>query len=67
MPRTFTRVELTSTITSAMYDAMSAEDREAFDLQLTALWIGDTAAADARYLQGDYDQVGSRRRYEIGE
>lgn len=67
MPRIFTRAELTRTITTGMYDCMSEGDKKAFDSQLVQLWIDDGEAADARYLAGDYDRVGSAPRHAIGE
>ena len=47
MPRTFTPLELTETITLSDYWAMSKADRLAFDLALTALWLANTSTADA--------------------
>lgn len=65
--RTFARAELTSTITLGDYWAMSPADQTAFDSQLVNLWVANTARADAAYIAGDYDWVGSYRRYELGE
>lgn len=41
--RKFTRHELTEGITTGQYNAMSADDRDAFDRQLVRLW-SDTPA-----------------------
>ena len=47
MPRSFTREELTETITLGQWQAMSPEDQLAFDVALTALWLANTSTADA--------------------
>ena len=67
MPRTFTVHELTHGITTAQYEAMSSDDRLAFDRALVGLWEHNARTADQRYLDGDYDLVGSHRRFELGE
>lgn len=61
MPRRFTLAEL-SRVTTGEYNAMSADDREAYDRALWAMW-----SDDSRYLAGDYDTIGSYRRYQWGE
>ena len=67
MPRTFTVHDLTSGITIGQYNAMSPDDQRAFDLALVALWESNARTADDAYLSGDYDLVGSNRRFEWGE
>lgn len=67
MSRTFTRAELTSTITTETYNALPADDRDAFDRQLTAMWADDYAWQARLEVAADYDLIASRRRYEIGE
>lgn len=66
-PRTFTPAELTQTLTLRDYWNLSPADQAAFDAQLTDLWVANTARADAAYIAGDDDRVGSNRRYELGE
>ncbi len=77
MPRTFTPDEL-STFTHADLDRLSPADRRAFFLASARatdprypwhLDTGDTAAPVflEDFIQGDYDLVDSRRRFELGE
>jgi len=67
MPRTFTRAELTQTITTGQYSAMSSADKLAFDHALTALWEQNYTDQCARDNTADYDAVDSHRRFELGE
>lgn len=67
MARTFTVHDLTSGITISQYNAMPREDRLAFDRALIDLWAENARTADQRYINGDYDCVGSRQRFELGE
>ena len=67
MTRTFTPHDLTSGITIGQYNAMSLEDRRAFDLALVSLWEHNARTADDAALARDYDLVGSNRRFEWGE
>lgn len=65
MPRTFTSADLT-TLTTGEYAALSATDRAAFD----RLWwaaVSEPPVLLSQYLAGDYDRVGSNRRFELGE
>ena len=75
MPRAFTLTDLT-TLTQAEVEALSAPSRAAFHLafarafDLRYPWhIDDTAPPVylEDYIQGDYDLVGSNRRFELGE
>jgi hypothetical protein len=65
--RTFTHHDLTLGITLGDYNAMSPEDKLAFDRALMALWVSNARTADQRYLSSDYDRVGSNRRFQLGE
>lgn len=59
--RRFTPHELMS-MTSAQVQSLSDEDRREWQRQLLALW-----RTQDNYLDGDYEFVDSRRRYEWGE
>lgn len=64
--RTFTPADLAH-LTQADLAAMSPADLAAYSSarfeQMAANYTGEIN----RFLSGDYDQVGSRRRYELGE
>lgn len=65
--RTFTHFDLLHGITNSQYHDLPEPDKAAFNLALTALWERNSARADAHYLAGDYDRLGSNRRFELGE
>ncbi len=65
-PRTFTRAELTETISTAQYLAMPPADRLAFDQALVNLWVANTAAQSLADFEADFKRIGSRESHEWG-
>jgi hypothetical protein len=61
--RTFTPAELYAT-TTADLEAMSKADQNAYIEAILAHWSHTCAKAEANYLSGDYNLIGSRRAYE---
>jgi len=64
MPRHFTTFEL-SIFDYADLERMGAEDRKTFYTQQAFAF--DPKLQPDRYLDGDYDWIGSRKRFEYGE
>ena len=54
MTRTFTPQELLHGVTTSQYNAMSEDDKLAFDIALVALWRVKAIRADELYLARDY-------------
>lgn len=64
-PRTFSRTEV-ATLTTDEFNALSPADKGAFE---AAYWltIAEPPIDLSSFVTGDYDLIGSNRRFELGE